>query len=394
VNAVEMHGKGHGADTTATPADRLEAGAAPAERRGRIRPMERSDIAAVGKLFNCIFRKDTSGGSPELHDYLEAAFFSSPLYAPEHGSILHENADGEIDSAVLSVPMRFWVGERQLTARLLCAFMANGKSGAIGAANLARTLRAKRQDFTFSDNASPVSADHWEAGGGHVLPIQSLEWRRVFRPLASAFERLLMVLPTAKYLPLRPFAHLLDRLARRLVSSFKPAAEAGYRVEQASFEEFRQHAETLLKRFSVRPVWSPEEFSWLVALAGRNTACGSLNCRTIVGPQGETIGLVLYFGQPGRIARVLNVICPEGREREMTEQTLAFLDREGYCEARGMAQPFLMKAIMRQRQLTFKHSGYFCFATRHREIVDAALGDDIYIGGLASERWSNLVVDF
>lgn len=391
MNAMEIPKSDHAASTASPPLDCPKPVAVAAGRKGRVRPMERSDIPAVGRLFNCIFRNEKREGSPELHGYLDAAFFSSPLYAPEYGSILHENAEGEIDSAVLSIPMQFWVGERKLVARLLCAFMANGKSGAMGAAHLARVLRAKRQDFTFSDNASPVSADHWEAGGGHTLPIQSLEWRRAFRPFASALERLFAAVPAAKRLPLRPLARPLDWLARRLVHSFKPAAETGYRIEPASFEEFRRQAENLLRRFSVRPVWSAEEFSWLIGLAGKNAACGSLNCRRIVNKEGETIGLMLYFGQPNRIARILNVICQEGSERDVIDQMLAFLDAEGYCEARGMAQPFFMRAMMRQRQLTFKHSGYFCFASRHPEIVEAALHDDIYIGGLASERWSNLV---
>ncbi|WEX11819.1 GNAT family N-acetyltransferase [Chelativorans sp. AA-79] len=362
------------------------------ERKGRVRPMEMSDIPAVGKLFNCIFRRNDVDANAELHRYLETAFFTSPLYAPEYGSMIHENAAGEVDSAVLSIPMQFRVGDRKITARLLCAFMAKGKSGALGAAHLARTLRAKRQDFCFSDNASPVSADHWEAGGGHILPIQSMEWRRVFRPFASGLQRLFRVIPAAGRLPLRLAAAPFDLLARRFFSSFTPAAEPGYRVESAELEEFRQHADRLLQRFSVRPVWSEEEFSWLVGLAAKNTSCGTLNCRKVLDRDEETIGAVLYFGQPKGIARVLNIICEKGREREFIEQICAFFNAEGYCDARGMAQPFLMKAIMRQRQLTFKHSGYFCLTTRHPEIVHAALHDDIYVGGLASESWSNLVV--
>ncbi|WP_246225909.1 GNAT family N-acetyltransferase [Chelativorans xinjiangense] len=365
-----------------------------ARRRGRVRPMKRGDIAAVAKLFNCIFRKNEADGSRELNRYLETVTFSSPLYTPETGSIVHENAEGEIDSAVLSVPMQLQVGERTLTARLLCAFMAKGKSGALGAAHLARTFRAKHQDFCFSDNASPRSADHWEAGGGHILPIQSLEWRRVFRPFTSNLQRLYVAAPALRKLPLRIVALPLDRLARRLLPSFKPATAPGYRVEPAGYEEFREYASTVLKRFYVRPAWSAGEFSWLIGLASQNLTCGTLNCRKVLDPKGETAGFVLYFGEANGIARVLNLICTQGREREVVGQLCAFFDTEGYCDARGMAQPFLMKAIMRQRQLTFRHSGYFCMVSRHSEIVDAALSGDMYIGGLASESWSNLLVAF
>lgn len=390
MNAVEMHDTGRPAAS-----DRKGAVASPAaRRRGRVRPMEKGDLAAVAKLFNCIFRKSEVEGSPELLRYLETVIFSSPLYAPENGSIVHENAEGEIDSAILSVPMQFRVGDDTVTGRLLCAFMANGKSGTLGAAHLARTLRAPRQDFCFSDNASPVSADHWEAGGGHILPIQSLEWRRVFRPFTSLLQRLFSAVPALRKLPLRIITLPVDRVVRLLVPSFTPAARRGYRVEPAGFEEFREYANTVLERFYVRPAWSAEEFSWLIGLARQNTACGSLYCRKILDGKGETAGFVLYFGEANGIARVLNLVCAQGREQEVVEHLCAFFDAEGYCDARGMAQPFLMKAILRQRQLTFRHSGYFCVVSRHPEIVGAALRDDIYVGGLASESWSNLLVAF
>jgi hypothetical protein len=70
------------------------------------------------------------------------------------------------------------------------------------------------------------------------------------------------------------------------------------------------------------------------------------------------------------------------------------LDAEGYAAASGISQPFMMNAISRQRWLSFKHRGYFCLVTRHAEITDAALRNDIYIGGLASESWSRLLTDF
>jgi len=186
----------------------------------------------------------------------------------------------------------------------------------------------------------------------------------------------------------------LDRLARRLVPSFAPSASHGYRVEPVGFEEFREQANAILRRFSVRPAWSAEEFTWLIGLAGDNTSRGDLKCRRFVDPKGKTAGLLLYFGKPKGIARVLNLVCVEGKEREIVEQMCAFLDAEGYCDARGMAQPFFMKAILRQRQLTFRHSGYFCLLSRHPEVIDAALRNDIYLGGLASESWSNLLVEF
>jgi hypothetical protein len=54
----------------------------------------------------------------------------------------------------------------------------------------------------------------------------------------------------------------------------------------------------------------------------------------------------------------------------------------------------MMNALGRQSFLRLRHRGYFCVATRHDEINQAVLENDIYIGGLASEDWSRLLTDF
>ena len=132
-------------------------------RKTSIRAMERTDVPAVARLFSKVFRRRDGEAGGDLTHYLETVFFGSPHYAPEHGSVVHENGDGSIDSAILSVPMEFMVHGRRMVARLLCAFMVDGKAGAAGAARLARTVRAARQEMCFSDSSSPVSADHCTA---------------------------------------------------------------------------------------------------------------------------------------------------------------------------------------------------------------------------------------
>ena len=167
-------------------------------RLGNVRAMEPRDIPVVSSMFTRIFRKREGAASEELRQYIETIFFGSPLYTPENGSIVYDDGTGGIGSAILALPMEFTVNGRRTVAKLLCAFMSEGKAGAVGAACLARAMRAAKQDMCFSDNASPVSADHWMAAGGIVLPIQSLDWRRSFRPLKA------WALTIGRQLPLQP----------------------------------------------------------------------------------------------------------------------------------------------------------------------------------------------
>ncbi|WP_244448491.1 GNAT family N-acetyltransferase [Bosea sp. LC85] len=356
--------------------------------------MTKRDIPTVARLFSKAFRDRKGEVAPDLEGYLETVFFGSPHYRPEHGSIVYEGGSGDVASAILAVPMEFTVHGRPIIAKLLCAFMADGKDGAAGAARLARQMRATRQDLCFSDNSSPVSADHWVAGGGAVLPIQSLEWQRSFRPLAAG------AIACGRYLPLSHSRGVLgllgwfDGLLRRQRPSLVPVAAAGCRTNRASPEEFFRCAGAMMERFPIRPTWSKPEFDWLVSVASLNQSLGSLQYRTVIAEDGSVIGAFLFFGRKGREATVLNVLCAAGHEFDVTGQMFSHLDREGYAQASGIAQPFLMNAISRQRWLSFKHRGYFCMVTRHAEIKDAALRNEIYIGGLASESWSRLLTDF
>ncbi|MCW0001419.1 GNAT family N-acetyltransferase [Pararhizobium sp. YC-54] len=361
---------------------------------GVVRPMERSDLPAVADLFTRTFRKNNEKTDSQLAGYLETVFFSSPLYTPDVGSLVHLNETATIDSAILAMPVEFVVHGRPVTARVLCAFMAEGKSGAAGAARLARMLRAARQDFCFTDNASPVSADHWVAGGGLVLPVQSLEWHRTFRPAAAALDMARRKVKLLAKLPLQGIARAADRFVRRSRTSFAAASQDGITSAPITLPQFLEHAQLMMARFSVHPVFSTAEFDWLIAAASLNTSLGELRCRSITDAQGKVIGCYLYFGADGRNAVVLNVFCTERQEAPVVAQLFADLDSLGYASAQGMAQPFLTQAVLRQRHLVHKHTGYFCLVTRHADLKEAAIGDGFYAGGLASESWSRLLHDF
>jgi len=363
-------------------------------RLGNVRAMEPRDIPVVSSMFTRIFRKREGAASEELRRYIETIFFGSPLYTPDNGSIVYDDGTGGIGSAILALPMEFTVNGRRTVAKLLCAFMSEGKAGAVGAACLARAMRAAKQDMCFSDNSSPVSADHWVAGGGVVLPIQSLDWRRSFRPLKA------WALTVGRQVPLLRSRVVLgplaaaDRILRRRRPRTKPDAVAGCATRAIDPAAFAECAEPMLQRFAVRPVWSRSEFNWLMAVAGLNRTLGDLLCREVLNDSGHVIGAYVYFGRAGGTATVLNIVCEAGREFDVIAQMFHSLDTEGYALAVGSAQPFLMNAISRQRWLSFHHRGYFCMVTRHADLKDAAQRNDIYVGGLASESWSRLLTDF
>lgn len=346
-------------------------------------PLRREDVPAVAALFLRAFR---NGGSPSpaFIAYLERSFFTAPHYDVALGSLVHRGGDGAIDAALLVIPMRVQIGERLLTGRLMSNYMTDPGKRTRGGADMVLTLRARHQDFCFSDSANPVSAGHWRAIGGHVLPVQSLDWRLLFRPAGWLAQRL------PRWLV--PLAAGGDVILRRLVPGLRQSeAAGGAPMARAGFISL---APILVERFALRPVWDPAELGWLLDMAALNTRHGPLHLRQLLDKKGDVAGCSVFYARSGGMARVLNILTQPGQEGAVLAELLAYLDAMGCLGAEGLAQPFLMPALGGRKGLHFVPRGAYCISTRHPEIVDAARRGDAYLGGLMGEDWSRLLDDF
>ncbi|MHA6689832.1 GNAT family N-acetyltransferase [Devosia sp. A449] len=353
--------------------------------------MQRDDVPAVAALFYRAFR---GGGAPSAAflSYLERSFFTAPSHDPAVASMVHRDGDGIIDAALLVIPMQVRIGERVLTGRLMSNYMTDPRQPTRGGANMVLTLRARHHDFCFSDSANPVSADHWRAIGGHVLPVQSLDWRRVFRPAGWLAQRMQRRVPGWLRPMLGGVARGIDTLLRRLVPGLRAVGPAvGTPMAR---DDFIQLAPGLVERFALHPVWGAEELGWLLEMAAQNPGHGKLHLRELRDGRSELAGCSVFYARPGGMARVLNILSRPGQEAAVVGDLLAHLDTLGCLGATGLAQPFLMAALGAQKGMVFVPRGAYCISTRHAEITDAALRGDAYLGGLMGEDWSRLLDDF
>ncbi|QCL74772.1 GNAT family N-acetyltransferase [Agrobacterium tumefaciens] len=358
-----------------------------------VRPMRRDDLPAVETVLNSAFKKTGQERNFDFRSYIERLFFGSPAFSPENGSVVYDTGD-RVTSVILAIPMRFVVHGKTITARLLCAFASDGKLGALGAARLSRGMRASKHDMLFSDTASPVSADHWVAIGGNMLPIESLQWHKALKPFCTIALRMPRRSKLAKTTLALTTLGFVDGILRRWKKGLRPPEVAGARVRAVDYETFRREALAKIERFSIRPEWSYEEFHWLVEMSRANESLGELKSLVIENAEGYVMGAALFFGQRGRTAYVLNLVCDAGRENDVLNTLFCHFDDENYAHITGMSQPFLINALYRQNHMSFRHDGYFCMATRDDALREKALAGDIYIGGLCSESWSKLITDY
>jgi len=364
------------------------------ETQGRVRPMAVGDLDQVAGLFLRNFRAGSCFDTSDFKTYVRDVFFDSSRYEEESGSIVYENAEGRILASIFSMPLQITANGRIHNGRLMSFFMKDVDVSTRAIWSMCMQLRPHRHDFCFSDTANVVTRKIVLAGGGEELPLQSLKWRRLFRPAAH------LALKAARGLPGRPsrtagaLAGLCDPAIRRAARALVPENAAGATSRAIEPSRFHWLAQEHLARFSVHPTWSHAEFEWVLQQARKNRALGRCMIREVEDGNGNSLGGYLYFVNREGYAEVFNIVSAPGQECAVVGELMVHCDREGYVAAGGMNQPFLMSPLSEQKYVSFRHRGHFWIITRHPDIIDAVRRNDIYIGGLASEAWSRLMTGF
>ncbi|WP_354063962.1 GNAT family N-acetyltransferase [Devosia sp. 2618] len=350
--------------------------------RTNLRPIDRNDFPAIEQMFFNIFRPRRGTPDPEFIKYFERLYFSGPTGG---GGGLASNDGETIGSAIAFMPLTYVVHDREVTARLACAFMSKSPQSK-AAARVVLSLRARGQDLLFTDSASPVSAGHWKAGGGVVLPVHSLDFQCVFRPMSYAMWRV----GVPKFFD--GLWNTVDSLvSRRRARNQKIEAPADREID---LESYAALAPKMIAHFSVRPKWDRAEIEWLLTMAKDNRTLGPLRFFSVDGADGNPIGCYAYFSDARGMVRVLDMLALPGKEPAVARAMYRRLAAEGTIEARGSAHPHLLTALSPLSGMRFRHRAFTCVATRHQDILDAVARNDIYIGGLAGESWSRLMTDF
>jgi len=354
------------------------------------RPMTRADVSAFAALFTQVFRPGKAV-DPALPRYLEQLLFENPAFDPALPALVQENDEGRIVAAMGYVQIPMVACGRELTARLMTAFMTSPEAPKGSAGRIAALTRAKRQDFTFTTTAASLSAEAARAGGGLVLPLQSLDFFRTFRPAAQVIN---LVLGRRAATLLTPLHRAVDGVIRTLKKTLAARSVDGVGVHPIDRARVIEAAQGFVSHFAVHPRWTADVMGWQLDMAAQQTSLGTFTTVGIGSSEDTLVGMALYYSQPGGIAHLLNLMALPGQERCVLRALLAHLDAQGHAAVRGEAQPFLMASLFVEPGVSYRFRGNFCVLTRHPDIAQAVLKGDFYAGGLIGESWCRLIADF
>lgn len=362
-----------------------------------IRPVSAQDVPDIARLFRETFLPPTARDVPaQALESMLARLFVAPLADdPEIASLVHRDAQGRLDGFVGVMATPFEIEGRPCRAAYSGTLMVRAQDrDPMAGARLLRGFLSGPQDVSLSETANPISEGLWKRLRGTVLTSYSLEWLRVFRPLAFLAAGVEHAGgPARRALPLvRPLARPLDALAARLAPALSRVADSPCGEEEiADDATFAALLERFTEPYAARPAWARVDLAARIAASRRKARYGTMVRRLVL--RGTVpIGLYLYHARPGGIGHVLQIVAAPGRAGDVVDRMFASARAEGLAALRGRTQPDSLDAML-TRGCVFAHRASTCVQTRDPALLAPFASGRAFVTGLAGETWSPLVGD-
>ena len=365
---------------------------------GEIRPLGQADIASVAELFQRILRRSRQPVTSSLQACLATMFLDGPDRDPEISSHVHVRDDGVVSGFIGALPLPMLVGDRPVRGALCGTLMVDDHaSDPFAGARLMRAFLAGPQDISLTETANDISTAMWRKLRGTVLPDHSLEWLRIIRPAGFIADKAAGVIGAARLFA--PLARPIDALFRCGNSeprwtSLSSAATSDKTLptidadDTAAVELFQQFTEP----YEVRPRWEPDSLRRMVAESRRKRLYGSMVRRAVTSRDGRPVGMFIYYGDPGRIGRVVQILSAPGQAGAVIDSMLAHADERGMVALRGRTMPVLLDAML-GRRFVFLHASSSIVHARDPVLLEPFRAGKAFFNGFAGESWSRLIGD-
>ncbi|WP_378942215.1 hypothetical protein [Mesorhizobium sp. ANAO-SY3R2] len=365
--------------------------------RSHIRHLMGADVPAVAGLFQRVFRDAVDSPTANLEAYFTSLFLEGPDQDPEIRSHVHVRDDGGVSGFIGVLPMPVLVGERPMRAAICSTLMVdNYADDPFAGARLMRAFLAGPQDISLTETANDISTAMLRKLRATVLPDHSLEWLRVIRPAGFVAEMAASVVGAARLLS--PLAKPIDALIRRGTaeprwSNLAASIPAGTLASRDADDET---AATLFRKltepFVVRPRWCDESLLRMLAESRHKALFGDMVRRVVTTRDGRPVGMFLYYGDPGRIGRVIQILAVPGQTGAVIDSMLAHASERGMVALRGRTQPTLLEAML-GRRFTFVHALSSLVHARDAALIEPFIAGKAFFNGFAGESWSRLIGD-
>lgn len=363
-----------------------------------IRPLQESDLPAVAGMFRAVLRKNNVPAMPSLPAYLKALFLDAPDFDPDLASKVHVRSDGRVSGFMGVLPLRMELNGESLRAAICGTFMVEAHDeDPFAGARLLREVLSGPQDLSFSETSNDISTTMWRKMRATAFAPYSLEWVRIMRPASFLLEAGANRIAALRLF--KPLASPFDRLAGRgrtdqTWSHYAPLAGKAdaFTDTEGSEAEIAALIPSLLASFALRPQWHPQQLEGMLVHARNKAVHGERVLRIVRAGSGKPVGLFIYYGDPGRIGRVVQIMAIPGQEGTVIDRLLKHANERGMVAMRGRTQPALLQAMLGQK-FAFVHASSTVVHSRRPDLIETVNSGHAFLNGFAGEGWTRLIGD-
>lgn len=363
---------------------------------GEVRPCEREDLPAVADLFQRVFRRTGTSAPESLRHYLQELYFEHPWQDPRCTSFVHVSGGGQLGGFIGAFPLRLCLGDRPLLAAVAGSFMVDHEvAGPLVGAKLLRTLLHGGQDLTLSDSANEVSRKMWEAAGGATCFAQSLSWIRPLRPGQLALGALVRrkIVPRLVGSTLMYPTRACDWMAARIVKPLMPKSPEGFTDTDLALGELLQSLQGLERQYALRPYYDGASLAWVLDQAHRKNQYGPLHMRAVRDASGRVVGWFMYYVQPGKMARVLQLGALPHAMRATADRLTLHAWEQGAAAVEARISPRWIAPLYRRDGVFLQRRPYVVMHAQRPELTEALDHGDAFFSRLEGEWWTKLTSD-
>lgn len=357
-----------------------------------IRPCTADDMYAVARIFQKAFRDERKPAPASLESYLRELFLEHPWRDSETESRVFVGPDSKVHGFIGVLPIRMSFHGKPVRAALASSLVVeNPSENPMAGARLLRSYLTGPQDLCVSETSNPTAQGMWERIGGSSISDYSMEWLRVTRPAGFGVAMVKEKIAAAKFV--RPIASLADRLVACITkNSFqRPKMPAGfYSDADVNDDVLLEQIPHFAKNYALHPDWNRESLGFFLRHAKHKDRHGKLFGRMVYGRNKTPIGCYLYYGRPGNIAWVLQILALPEATDAVIANLIAHADALGCVAVRGRTQPQLLNSLLRHRCVLFQRSSTTVYS-KNPDLLAAIRSGDALIIGLAGEGWTRLI---
>lgn len=356
-----------------------------------IRACRREDMPAVADLFMRVLLKQKQPATPALAGYFEKLVFEGAQADDDLRSRVFVDGRGRVSGYIGILPQRMLLGGKPIQAAAAGSLMVDRpEDNPMAGARLLRAFLSGPQDLSFSETANDVSQRMWVKAGGERLAPSSLDWVRVLKPAAFAVWLASRSFRGARWL--RPIATGADRALEAFGNNpFRAGgAKHNYADADVSSEELAELIPGLCGAYTLHPAWETPQLQLVLAHAERKERYGTLFRRVVYRRNGRPGGCYLYYGRPGGMAWVLQVLALPEAVDETLDSLIDHAGGLGCIGVRGRVQPDLLDGLIARRCVLF-HVSATMIHTRNPEILAEVRRSRSLLTGLAGEGWTRLI---